>query len=106
MLALLTMGGALRRGGILPVQRNIESRPKNRHDVRSSSIPTTPIAQAALSWLSMCDGNPRGALERAEQAHLCRPQLMPLHGTPKGRILLFSGRPNEGRVASLDGATA
>ena len=91
-------GWGFASGGILQVHEI--SKVAEEHARRAVQLdPDDAIALAALSWLSMCAGNPRGALERAEQAISVAPSdAVAWHA--KGRILVFSGRPNEGRLAS------
>jgi adenylate cyclase len=61
--------------------------------------PADPTALAALSWLSMCEGDSQGALERAERAISAAPNDS-VAWLAKARILQFSGNPREGRIAN------
>jgi adenylate cyclase len=56
-----------------------------------------PNALAALSWLSMCDGDTDGALERAGRAILAAPSDA-VAWIAKARVLQFSGRAKEALV--------
>jgi adenylate cyclase len=91
-------GWGFASGSILPVSEI--SKVAENHARRAIQLdPDDPTALAALSWLSMCDGNSRAALERAEHAISVAPSDA-VAWQAKARILSFSGRPNEGRVAS------
>ena len=56
-----------------------------------------PTALAALSWLSMCDGDIDGALERVGGAILAAPSDA-VAWIAKARVLQFSGRAKEALV--------
>ena len=57
------------------------------------------MALGALSWLSVCEGDPRGASELAERAISCAPNEA-VAWLAKARVLQFSGRPREAAVAN------
>ena len=84
-------------GGILPVHEissvaEYEARRAIRLD------PDDATALAALSWLSMCEGDCSGALERAEHAISAAPNDA-VAWVAKGRILQFSGRSKDALIA-------
>ena len=68
--------------------------------MQSSLTPTDATALAALSWLSMCEGDTHGALERAEHAISAAPNDA-IAWLAKARILQFSGRPKDACIAYL-----
>ncbi len=85
-------------GGVLPVDEISKfAAEEARRAIQLD--PNDATALAALSWLSVCDGDAHGALERAEHAISVAPSDA-VAWLAKARVLVFSGKPSEARVAS------
>lgn len=90
-------GWGFARGGVLPVQEISKvAEEEARQAIQLDPNETT--AQAALSWLSMCERDHNDALERAERAISTAPNDA-VAWVAKGRVLQFSGRPQNALVA-------
>jgi adenylate cyclase len=90
-------GWGFASGGVIPVRAI--SKVAEEAALRAIQLDSNDAtAQAALSWLSMCDGDSRAALARAEGAISAAPSDA-VTWVAKARILQFSGRPKEAQVA-------
>jgi adenylate cyclase len=92
-------GWGFASGGILPLHEI--SKVAEQEARRAIELdPTDATALAALSWLSMCEGDTNGALERAERAISAAPSDA-VPWLAKARILQFSGRSKDACGAYL-----
>ena len=92
-------GWGFASGGVLPL-REISKVAEQEARRAIELDPTDATALAALSWLSMCEGDTHGALERAEHAISAAPNDA-VPWLAKARILQFSGRPKDACIAYL-----
>ena len=90
-------GWGFASGGVLPL-REISKVAEQEARRAIELDPTDATALAALSWLSMCEGDTHGALERAEHAISAAPNDA-VPWLAKARILQFSGRPKDACIA-------
>jgi adenylate cyclase len=91
-------GWGFASGSILPVEEI--SKVAEQEARRAIELdPNDATALAALSWLSMCEGDSCGASERAERALSAAPNDA-VAWIAKARILLFSGKAQEACIAN------